>query len=281
MQERIDRTAKRASYHFDSLTALSRYIVDTPKTWVRGNDSQTERPTPTWDLSLGYEGAVRLARDGWIEGAQQAQEALKALNPKSPAPILVNDFYGHMPHVARFCAGAPDNMIRHAREEAKAGSGRVITLYVPVNARADVQATNMRNFGLGVAQYVNQLETDRYRVEVYGVLRSDVSGWRVTHSWCIKRADQYLDLAVLAFSIGHPAMFRRLGFALRERCAAPYTPGYGQTVAAKLTDLINPPNGAYILNGMKEANTVASTPEKALSYIENQITKALEVADAD
>lgn len=282
MQTRIEQ-GKKASYHFDSLAELSRYIVDTPKTWP-SSDSHNNYGAyreHSWALGATYPQAVEYARDGWLEGARQAQEALKAFTPNSPAPNLVNDFYGHVPHVPRFCAGAPDSMIRHAKENAKHGTGRVVTLYVPVNANSSTRAVAMKNLGLGVAQYVNQLETDGLRVEVYGVLCSDVRGWRVTHSWCIKRADQHLDLAVLAFSIGHPAMFRRLGFALRECCAAPYTSSYGVPMSCKLTDLINPPNGAYILNGMKDANTVASTPEKALTYIEQQINKALGIPDAD
>ena len=99
------------------------------------------------------------------------------------------------------------------------GEGKALTLIVPVNALAGVSAQSMSNFGLGVAQYINQLETDGTRVCIIGAICSKVSGKRLTHTWTIKLADQPLDLAILSFAIGHPAMFRRLGFALRERSA--------------------------------------------------------------
>lgn len=269
------------SYHFDSMGELGRFLRDTPRTWDGCTTSTGRGYGNSWDLGTTYDEAERMARDGWLEGAKAAQEALKSLPLKSPAPDTVTDFYGFLPHVARFCAGAPDSMIRRARE-AVGGMGKVLTLYVPVNAVGSVSAVHMRNFGVGVAQYINQLEMDGVRCELYGVMCSDQpSGGALTHSWRIKDADQPLDLAVLAFSIGHAAMFRRLGFALRERSDAPRNPGYGASRPARLTDLIDPPAGSYILNGMSVANTVARTPADALDYVRKQIDKMLETQDAE
>jgi hypothetical protein len=138
----------------------------------------------------------------------------------------------------------------------------------------------MANFGTAVAQYVNQLETDGVRVELIGMIVSLVQGRRVAHSWTVKAADQPLDLAVVAFSIGHPAMFRRLGFALRERSGAPYDPSYGRTVPAEMRDLIGPAPGTVILNGMADAGTHAQTPQAALAYVSAQIEKTLEAQNA-
>lgn len=271
---------KVARYQFDSLAELSRYLVSAPRTWdVR--QAEQNAASNDWDLNAGYAKAVAMARDGWLEGARGAEAALSVFTPKDPAPDTVTDFYGHMPHVARYCAGAPDSMIRR-NQVATGGMGRVLTLYVPVNANGYVSANCMRNFGLGVAQYVNELETSKgIRCELHGTATSEIRGWRVTHTWKIKDADQPLDLAVLCFSIGHPAMLRRLEFALCERCVAPESRTYGSAGKAKLSDLIDPPSGAYILNGMDSANTIARTPADALAYIEAQISKALDVPDAD
>jgi hypothetical protein len=134
----------------------------------------------------------------------------------------------------------------------------------------------MANFGVAVAQYINQMETNGVRVDVTGAMVSNVSGWRVAHTWKIKRAEQPLDLAVLTFALGHAAMFRRIGFALRERSAAPATRSYGNTVACEVSDAINAPIGAIVLNGMKDAATVAKTPEAALAYITKYVDNALD-----
>lgn len=267
-------TGTNESHDFSSLADLQNYIATAPKKWSLSN-SVDHYLDMDWDLRLGYTGAMELARDGWLEGAKRAQDALKAFTPATPAPDSKVDFYGHMPHVPRFCAGAPDSMIRHTTKP-QFGNGKVLTLYVPVNATADVDAPNMANFGLGVAQYINQLETDGTRVELFGAMCSLLHDKnRLAHTWRVKSADQPLDLAVLAFSIGHPAMFRRLGFALRERSSVRQASNYGCSVSLRMSDIINPPAGAVILNGMKEANTTASTPAKALEYIGRQIERAI------
>lgn len=294
MQTRVDIRAKRALYHFDSLYELGQYVTDAPRRW-RSNSSHDNPPETSWDLQAGYSGAIELARNGWIEGAQRVQEALKAFQAKTPEPDTRTDVYGFRPHVPRFCAGAPDSMIRHATV-AETGAGRVLTLVVPVAMPSRVNATHAANFGIAVAQYVNQMETNGTRVELIasvsnaweidhsrdtldGTAVGKAGAWRTVHTWTIKGADQPLDLAVIAFAIGHPAMHRRLGFALLERCDAPESPFYAYPVHTVASDLINAPPGIVILNGMREADRHAKTPEKALEYVTKQIDAALQAQE--
>ena len=269
-------TGRTLRYQFDSLFALGEYINDTPRTWA---NNQSRTSSMHFNMNASYDDAVRYAREGWLEGAKLLETELQALPQATPYPTLRNDFYGHMPHVARYCAGAPDNMIRHAQVADKI-SGRVLTLYVPINALGGVSAKAMSNFGLAVAHYVNQLEMTGTRVELYAVQCSLVSGYRTTHTWRVKSAEQPLDLAVIAFTIGHPAMFRRLGFALRERCDAPQDIAYGKTVALTLDDLIYPAPGAFILNGMRNADTLAYSKATALAYVGEQIDRAMNDPEA-
>lgn len=270
-------TARKALYSFDSLLEISQHIEGTPRVW-RIQQSKSARARDTWDLGLGYDGALKLAREGWLEGAQRAQEALRAFAPKSPAPDTKVDFYGHMPHVPRYCAGAPDSMLRHTTPPT-IGGGRVITLYVAINANCNQRADTMANYGLGVAQYINQLESQGMRVELYACVAQDTSGGaisRVAHSWRLKGADQPLDLAVIVFAIGHPAMYRRIWFAMIERSAAKECMSYHYPERVKPSDIINFPTHAYILNGMLDANKQAPTPQKALENVGAEIDKAIE-----
>ena len=228
-------------------------------------------------MSLGYAGALTMAANGWLEGAQRAQRELRTITPANPAPAMVTDFYGHMPHVPRHCAGAPDCMIRHANPP-RFGEGRVLTLYVPLSADCYADARHMANYGLGVVQYVNQLESEGTRCEVWAVFTSHCLGakWRATESFKVKSAEQPLDLAVMAFAIGHPAAFRRLSFAANERLPrAAYTSNYGQAARATLADLIDPAHGAVILNGMTTASETARTPQSALEAITKEIETAI------
>lgn len=264
---------------FDSLHELGMFVRDTPRVWSV-NSSRDNSAEHSWDLGAGYDGAVNMAVNGWLEGAAKAQDALNAFPPKSPTPDTRTDVYGFRPHVPRFCAGAPDSMIRHA-DVAETGAGRVLTLIVPVNASCMTSAQAMSNFGVAVAQYINQLETDGTRVELMGCICNNWEylkprSMRHSFSWTIKNADQPLDLAVIAFAVGHPAMWRRLGFAVMERTPIKESEVYGYSqIPATERDIINCPPGAVILNGMQEAEKYARTPESALAHITKQIDAAL------
>lgn len=287
MQERIEKGAQssgpgssvylgRARYFFESLAEMGAWIERTPRTW-KINDSARTDPSTSWDLGAGYASAVDMACNGWIDGASRSQSALNALAPLTPEPRQRVDYVGHRPHVVRAMAGDMKSMIRKVKVRADNGKGRVVTLIVPVNATAGVSAECMANFGVAVAQYVHQMERSGIRVEVIAAMTSRVSQWRVSACVRIKHASQPLDLAVMAFAIGHPAMFRRLGFAIRERCAAPMDTGYGRTCDTQADDCINAPQGAIVLNGMADADRYAQTPEQAVRYVTLKLDDARDV----
>lgn len=272
-------TSGQLKLAFDSVPEMSRFIRDTAQTWP-SNDSQDTPQRESWDLNCGFNKASDYAANGWLEGAEQAGKAMRILPLRSAAPDTRTDFYGHLPHVPRYCAGAPDSMIRHARD-ATAGSGKVITLYVPVSGRSGIPASALSNLGLAIAQYVNQLEADGHRVELHGALCAEYPGTIGTITWRIKSADQPLDIAVLSFAIGHPAMLRRILFAVLERSDMPYTIGYGRPYSMTLDNALEPAPGSYIVNGAKVADSVATTPEKALAYVTRQLDKMLDTSDAE
>lgn len=280
MREQLNKATKRQHFEFDSLNDVARFIDTAPRTWKAASANKESR-RHSWDLGVGFSEAVELARLGWIEGANRAQDTIcTSFTHKSPAPDTKVDFYGHMPHVPRYCAGAPDSMLRHTTPPT-IGGGRVITLYVSCAIHAEVRAQNAANFGLGVAAYINQLETDGVRVELYATSpwdedRLGKKGWRVSFAVKLKSADQPLDLAVIAFALGHPAMTRRIIFALMERCAAPNSPHYMFPKDTKQEDILDFPAHGYILNGIRDANSTSTTPQDALEAVEREINKAIE-----
>lgn len=257
----------RHAYAFDSLRELSNWIEATPRTWPY-KDSQYERSSKSWDLNTPYAKAMDLARQGWIEGAQRAQAKLKALSLQQPAPRERNDFYGYRPHVPRYCAGAPDCMIRH---ENTTGAGQALTLYVNIGATASQDAECMANYGVAVAQYIKQLELEGTPCEVHLISTARVLTEYCTVTCKVKSAGQPLDLAVMAFAIGHPAMLRRIVFAVRERSACVPSPGYGTSQECAIADAIGAAPNAIVVNGMTRANDIAGTPEQALQALAQEI----------
>lgn len=262
-----------ARYSFNSLRELGTYINETPTVWTT-DDSQSVPADYSWDLCAGYDGAVNMARTGWVEGAQRTQKALKAFAPLTPTPQLKNDIVGYRPNIPRYLAGVPNHMVRRVKR-GDTGQGRVLTLAVSVVANSFTSAHCMSNFGVAVAQYINQLERSGIRVHLIGTFAVERNSWRLAVTWTIKHAGQPLDLSALAFAIGHPAMLRRIGLAMMERQSdTPQMSAYGSAMDARASDLIDAPNGTIILNGMKSANTHAATPEAALAYVSEQIAEA-------
>lgn len=263
MQQQREHKLNRAA--FDSLREFGTWINDTPRKWTIEH-SRTNQPQYSWDLNTPYDKAVELSRKGWIEGAQQVQQSLKSLAPRNPAPSERNDFYGYRPNVPRYCAGAPDNMVRH---EKTTGAGQSLSLVVDICVSGATSAKSMSLYGVAIAHYIKQQELEGVRCEVRVAATVELRGVRETCSILIKRAGQPLDLAVLAFAIGHPAFFRRMWFAFTERAGSPQEHGYGSISRVRLEDCLGAPASSVVLYGMN--NCRFNTPEQALAALTVEI----------
>lgn len=277
---RKDITEQHVKVQFDSLAEAYRFLDEQPIVW-RDASTKGDRARMDWDLNAGYDGALEMARKGWPEGARIAKGVLASLPALAPAPRTVTDFYGYRPHVARFCAGAPDSMIRN---DTRQGEGKVLALYVSIGVSSGTPAECIRNYGLAIARTVDDLEAQGNRVELYaayscssafgGSTRKRGAGVQGMYCVRVKRADQTLDLATLAFVIGHPAFFRRICFAIMERCEGHQFFAYGYPARLNVSETFDPVHGAIALNGMNDAKTNAKTIEQALELVQAEIDEA-------
>jgi hypothetical protein len=256
--------------HFSSLEALQRYIDDTVRVWPY-QESVTTKPEMSWDLNTDYSKSLLLARDGWQDGAQDFATGLDHLAPLYPTPEWTNDVAGYFPDVARFCAGMPDCMVTPYMPDN--GQQPVVTLAISTAINSSGNAECMANYGTALARYVDELEASGTRVELVAGLCTTMNSHTIAFTWTVKRADDIMDLANVAFSIAHPAMLRRLGFALIERIPAEYgnSSGYGKARTLTASDLPDVFRDAAILTGMKQANSIARTVPDALAAIAKEI----------
>ena len=91
---------------------------------------------------------------------------------------------------------------------------RVLSLSVSGALSGFVDSSDIEAHAASAAAIVDMLEGADYRVELFWVWRSLGPGLSAEVAVCIKQADQPVNLATLAFLIGHPAMLRRVGFAI-------------------------------------------------------------------
>lgn len=216
-------------------TSTTLFGDDLPSTvdWLRANSgnwpersSQESGHGLSWDLGVGWEGALRLARDGWPEGVRLVEMAAAEVQANARTSTLRYDVAGEFPDVARYAAGDPFNMISRRQQKM---NHPVVHIIVNPNCSAAVGAEKFAQYGGALAALVDQIENTRRRVELDVLAVNSHQGrGRSRVGWKVKRASDALDLGAVAFSIAHPAAFRRLVFALWERTPRNYhTYGYG------------------------------------------------------
>jgi hypothetical protein len=149
-----------------------------------------------------------------------------------------------------------------------------LVIAVQIGANAAAQAEYMSNYGLALTAYIKKLALMGFPIEL---IAADVycrGAARLVTSWTVKRMGQPINLADMAFSIGHPAAMRRLSFAMAERSDCPEMFGYGSAAGCVPTDFPAKRN-VIILNGMLTVNTHCRTPQDAMAHVKEAIDAAL------
>ncbi len=182
-----------------------------------GDSSHSERDR-YWDLGVGWDGAVRLAREGWPDGQAKVREVsgevLRSVVGQVSGRRRVLDVAGHRCHIGRFLSGDPRCMVSIRRA---ARSARVVRLVATISASYCVKAEDFVRRGAAVAAVVDVLEASGVRCEVVvGVCVSRGGQGRHMTGVLVKPADQALDIDLLSFALAHPATLRRLWFGFVE-----------------------------------------------------------------
>jgi hypothetical protein len=166
---------------------------------------------------LSFDGALRVAQDGWHEGVGLVHELLAGLPIMENATGVANwkrDVCGSIPDVPRFLSGEPTYMLRHARQE---GSSPVIHIVVNTALVAGSTANQQTNYGAGLCGLIDWLEAKGKRIELDRLGVVDDGRRRSFQGWKIKRAADNLDLAATVFALAHLASHRHLVWGMRER----------------------------------------------------------------
>lgn len=261
----------------DSLRDAGHYIANTKRNWSQ-DSSVTNAAQRSWDLGAGMAGALTLARDGWREGSSRLHQRLSAMPANDIAPKHVWRPDGGRVSVARAMGGNPNCYKRKSRI---AGQQAAVSLVIGISANGGTNADNMARYGLAVAAYVEQLERANVPVEVTAVLSSSSHGDHAAITgWKVKAFNEPFNMADMAFSLGHTAAFRRLGFALHERSTCQEMWGYGAqtTPPDEILARIHP--DAIYLGGMANADYHSTTDESAADHLSDEITIAMNRRDA-
>lgn len=259
----------------DHLQDVEAFLQKGQHTW-RARSSEANGRGSEWDLNAGYQGALQLARVGWEEGAARLSRRLWAMPAANTAHApLRYDVAGFEPDVGRFAAGEPAHMRRRGTRVAHE---TVVHIVVNGVASAFVGADEYENFGLALAACIDRIEASGRRVELDMLFSAELREGHVsTVGWKVKRAQDHSDPAALAFSVGHPAAFRRLGFGLYEHAPREYElTNYGIPARAKkqALEMLGMPD-AIVMEGISKSGGVCRTEGGALTYAMGAINGAV------
>lgn len=272
-----DRTA---IFFGDSIADVVSWLDRSPRQW-RQHASRTNSASNSWDANAGWEGALRLGRDGWDAGVQDLHGRLQAMVRTVPEkqPPWRYDVAGALPDVPRFLAGAPDPMMNHGKAK-----GNKPTVHIVVNVCVSAMATSAQimNFGTALTAVIDEIEHGGKRVQldaiaVFSSLGSGYGANTGVVGWTVKRASEPCDLSAIAFSLAHPAAFRRIMFAMLERTPLSWdTPGYG-TVHGRISKeqkQVLDCEQAFCIEGIKADARRCTTIEGALGLAQEQLAAA-------
>jgi hypothetical protein len=208
------RATATGRWHFDSLAAAMDALPQSapPGAWHASAWSNSH--LPAWHGATWSE-VQRYAAEGWIEGAEAARRIRDGIQAQMPtAPRLIRwDVAGALPSIPRALAGNPLNMRRMAASVRR--TMPTVTLVSNMSTSSSVQPAELIDTAAALAALVDVLEESGLRCEVIGWAPFVCAYGSTFADLAIlaKAPDQPLDLASIAFSAGHAAAYRRLGFA--------------------------------------------------------------------
>jgi hypothetical protein len=210
--------------NYDSVAAFVADMTDTSRRPPEGvrehhNESGGDRMEFTWTKT--WEEAVALQRKGWQEGADRVQrhrdglQAFVAAAKAAKSLTTTWDFSGVWYDAAKDLSGDPECW---ACEQFVGDSiaNRVVSVRLNNCVSCGITANTITARGLALLVAVDLLEACGTRVEVIIGQASRQNGTVVECNITAKRADENADPNGIAFSVSHPAFFRRFGFRFLE-----------------------------------------------------------------
>ena len=175
-----------------------------------------------WAGTETFAEAERLARCGWPEGRERITETREAIKRVlcskiiRPEPRMADA--GDEIDVPVYLSGEPEHWIEYPITEAKATGGRIISLGFNLFISSGVAKELFENRGAAMLAMIDALEDGGYRCELNLCMGAACENGSLSYQMTVpvKQPGDPSELDRLAMVLIHPAMFRRLQFAVGE-----------------------------------------------------------------
>lgn len=246
---------------------LSAFLSPGPR--MAPERDSSESGTLEFTGTRSYGEAVRIMRDGWPAGAEQARalsaqlaaETADSLTTERPTPVW--DVAGDDADVSRYLAGEPENMVAWMPEAVPA-AGRVVRLLLAGRVAWNVGETDLQRAAVMMAAAADALEARGVRVEIVVAYAVAWGSTMLEIRHRLKAAEEPLDLPRVVAGM-HPSAFRRLAFRWMETMPdLPASYGSGGTITVA--------DGDVVLDIMKLS---AIKPEARVAWLREQAEAVL------
>lgn len=204
-----------AFFGFTSLKKFTDFIEQIPAE-VQNND----RRNSGWTVATGsfygtydMQEAINLARNGWSEGIEIADKIANMITIEHAQQKRRSySVAGGGVSIGRLLAGNP----AHMRKRIKKAGSRNIRLFIQNNGLYNITSETLIIRGALCCAIIDILENNGYSCELIAVTtdyfthRSKPSEHLTVK---LKQSGEKISISDVAFAIGHPAYFRRFGFA--------------------------------------------------------------------
>lgn len=202
-------------------TLASFYRQCFAETDLKTRASEKENKDKSWDFNVGWQGAVKLSRDGWAEGAAMVARMVETLSrylppvTDGPDTAALQDGGGAWVDIERYLQGDP---VCYYGFNGQDGNRKPVEIVTNVAAHCGVDAKAMARRGAATLAVVKALELRGYSCGL--TVGQGVQGngdMRLISLVRIKEPNEALSVDSVAFTMAHPAFLRRMIFAYEER----------------------------------------------------------------
>ena len=212
---------------YDSLAEFAAFADRYASEYIRTRGSSFSGATLTE--------ALRMARDGWPEGAAKACDMARRLGVVAGGRVLHHEptmaVEGGELDIGAYVQGVPECWIDTVPEYRPA-SGGIVRITINMAVSAGVGHAAMIARGTAIAGLVSALEVAGRSAEVVAQIPGGGRGSPgttiggdyghtadVLAEVTVKRAGEVLNLSELTYSVAHPSMYRVLGFSFYDYCS--------------------------------------------------------------
>lgn len=203
-------------FGFSSLSALVKCVETIPARIINDDtddrNSAWERGRFDWYASECMPDAIDIARNGWAEGVELAQEVHeKLIGRHATERRRKHSVSGGSVNVGRLLAGNPD----HMRSRPKQPGKKVITFFTESAFSASINSEHVIIRAATIAAIVDILEMNGFSCEIVATANTRHAyrpSWQIVTT--LKSAGEPLNLNDIVFALGHTSYFRRLNLGL-------------------------------------------------------------------